>query len=138
MRVLLDTCVISELRRLDGNAKVREAVLDIPDRDLFLSVLTIGEIVKGITRLEPGRKKRGLQQWMQGLEAQYADRLLPIDVETCTIWGETTAQARLRGVTVPAVDGLIAATARRHSLHLMTRNVSDFAATGVLIINPWE
>jgi len=137
LRVLLDTCVLSELRRAEANPNVVEAVTALPDEGLFLSVVTIGEIVTGITLLEEGKKKRGLQRWVQGLEATYADRILSVDLETCTIWGEITALARLQDITVPAVDGLITATARRYGLHLMTRNVSDFAATGVLTLNPW-
>ena len=138
MKALLDTWVLSELRRNDGNPQVRATVNAISDQDLYLSVLTIGEIIKGVTLLEPGRKKQALQQWIYGLEESYADRILPIDMETSTIWGEVTALARARGIVVPAIDGLIAATALRHGLHLMTRNTADFAATGVLIVNPWE
>ena len=138
MKVLLDTCVLSELRRSDGNPRVRMTVENYPDSDLFISVLTLGEIIKGIGLLAPGKKKEGLQCWVQGIEQNYADRMLPIDGETSRIWGEITAQARTQGITVPAVDGLIAATALRYGLHLMTRNTADFAATGVLLTNPWE
>jgi predicted nucleic acid-binding protein len=138
MKVLLDTCVLSELRRSDGNPRVRMTVENYPDSDLFISVLTLGEIIKGIGLLAPGKKKEGLQRWVQGIEQNYADRMLPIDGETSRIWGEITAQARAQGITVPAVDGLIAATALRYGLHLMTRNTADFAATGVLLTNPWE
>ena len=138
MRVLLDTCVLSELRRSDGNPQVSAAVSAIPDQDLLLSVLTIGEIVKGITILDPGKKKRALLAWVSGLQESYADRILSVDAETCAIWGEITAHAQARGIVVPAIDGLIAATARRFGLHVMTRNTADFAATGVLTVNPWE
>jgi toxin FitB len=138
MKALLDTCVLSELRRSDGNPRVRMTVENYPDSDLFISVLTLGEIIKGIGLLAPGKKKEGLQRWVQGIEQNYADRMLPIDGETSRIWGEITAQARAQGITVPAVDGLIAATALRYGLHLMTRNTADFAATGVLLTNPWE
>jgi toxin FitB len=138
MKVLLDACVLSELRRSDGDSRVRKAVEDLPDSDLYVSVLSVGEIIKGISLLPLGKKKHNLQQWIQGLEQRYGDRILPIDSDTGRIWGEITARARAQGVTLPAVDGLIAATALRHGLHLMTRNTSDFAATGVLLINPWE
>jgi toxin FitB len=138
MKVLLDTCVLSDLRRSDGNPRVRITVENYPDSDLFISVLTLGEIIKGIGLLAPGKKKEGLQRWVQGIEQNYADRMLPIDGETSRIWGEITAQARAQGITVPAVDGLIAATALRYGLHLMTRNTADFAGTGVLLTNPWE
>ena len=138
MKVLLDTCVLSELRRSDGNPHVRMTIEGYPDSDLFISVLTLGEIIKGVAILAPGKKHEGLQRWVQGIEQNYADRILPIDSEASRIWGEITARARTQGITVPAVDGLIAATALRHGLHLMTRNTADFAGTGVLLINPWE
>lgn len=137
MRVLLDTNVVSELRRDTGELSVRSAVHAIADDNLFVSVLTIGEITKGINLLDPGRKREALQRWVQGIEKEYVDRILPVDLEVCTIWGEITASARGQGVIIPAVDGLIAATAQRHGLHLMTRNVGDFEATGTMLINPW-
>lgn len=138
MRALLDTCVVSELRRSDGDPRVRAAVNAIPDDDLFLSVLTIGEIVKGIALLEPGQKQRTLQEWVDELQTRFADHILPVDLPTCVLWGEIIAQARRQGFTAPAVDGLIAATARRNGLCLMTRNVADFIATGAVILNPWQ
>ncbi len=105
--------------------------------NLFVSVVSVGEIAKGIALLTESRKKGVLQSWLQVLERDYADRLLPVDLETSHIWGELTAAAEKIGKTVPASDGLIAATARRHGLHLMTRDSGDFAPTGVLLLNPW-
>jgi toxin FitB len=137
VRVLLDTCVLSELRRPNGHAGVRRAVDALASDDLFVSVLSIGEITKGIMLLKECRNKGALQAWLQNLERSYADRLLPVDVETGRIWGELTAMAQKQGRTLPATDGLIAATARRHGLHVMTRNVADFEAAGVLLLNPW-
>lgn len=137
MRVLLDTCVLSELRRPEPHAGVRRAIETLNSDDLFVSVLTIGEIAKGIALLKDGRKKRTLQVWLQTLERHYADRLLPIDLETSRIWGELTAAAQKAGRTISASDDLIAATARRHGLHLMTRNTTDFEPSGVLLFNPW-
>ena len=137
MRALLDTCAISELQLPRPHPGVREAIEAFDSDDLFLSVLTIGEIAKGIAVLPDGRKKRGLQTWLQTLERFYSGRILPVDLETGRIWGEITAAAQKIGKTVPAADGLIAATARRHGLHVMTRNVDHFEATGTLLINPW-
>jgi toxin FitB len=138
MKVLLDTCVLSELRRSDGDPRVHQSVESFTDSDLYVSVLTVGEIIKGITLLASGKKKQDLQRWILGLEQRYGDRILPIDRDASRIWGEITGRARTQGITLPVVDGLIAATALRHGLHLMTRNTSDFTATGVLIVNPWE
>ncbi len=137
MRVLLDTCVLSELRRPKGHPAVRQAVAAFESEDLFVSVISIGEIAKGISLLREGPHKRALHSWLQSLERYYADRLLFIDLETSLIWGELTAIAQKRGRLIHASDGLIAATARRHGLHVMTRNTADFEPTGVLLLNPW-
>lgn len=137
MRVLLDTCVLSELRHSKGNPGVRRAVGALDDEDLFISVISIGEISKGIALLRESRRKRALGTWLQTLERDYADRLLPIDLETSRLWGELTAAAQKAGRVVHATDGLIAATALRHGLRVMTRNTADFEPTGVLLLNPW-
>jgi toxin FitB len=137
VRVLLDTCVLSELRRPSGHAGVRRTVESLDDESLFLSVISIGEIFKGIGLLAEDRKKRRLMMWLQTLEHEYAERLLAIDLETSRVWGELTAAAHKKGRTVPAADGLIAATALRHGLHVMTRNTIDFEPTGVVVLNPW-
>jgi predicted nucleic acid-binding protein len=138
VRVLLDTCVLSELRHPKGDAAVRRAVDALDSESLFVSVLSIGEIAKGIALLKESRHKLALETWLQTLERHYADRLLLVDLETSRIWGELTAAAEKIGRTVPASDGLIAATARQHGLHVMTRNTADFEPTGVLLLNPWS
>lgn len=137
MRALLDTCVLSELRKPQADTGVRQAVGEIPDEDLFVSVISIGEIAKGIALLDNSRRKRELQSWLQTLERDYAARILPVDRETAHIWGELTAAARQNGRIISVSDGLIAATARCHGLHVMTRNIADFEPTGALLINPW-
>ena len=138
MRVLLDTCVLSELRKSNCHPNVRKAIEDCADTSLFLSVITVGEITKGIRLLIYGQRKRELQSWLQTLEQDYADRILPIDLDTVHIWGEIIASAQKSGQTIAASDGLIAATALRHGLHIMTRNIGDFKSSGGLLINPWE
>jgi len=137
LRVLLDTCVLSELRRPKGHPGVRRAVDAFDNADLFVSVVSIGEIAKGIALLKESQNRRSLLGWLQALERDYADRLLPVDLETSHVWGELTAAAQKVGKTVPASDGLIAATAQRHGLHIMTRNTEHFDPTGVLLVNPW-
>lgn len=138
MRVLLDTCVISAVRRRTGNPAALAQLEKIRDRDLFLSVITIGELTKGIALLSVGNKKKQLGEWLLALERDYSERILPVDPEAARIWGELAAAAQDRGKPVSVSDGLIAATAIRHGLHMMTRNVTDFADTGVMLINPWE
>ncbi|QDU58920.1 type II toxin-antitoxin system VapC family toxin [Aeoliella mucimassa] len=138
MRTLVDTCVLSEVQRKQGSLQVRTRFEAIADEDIYLSVLTLGELRKGIDKLRASARKQSLSLWFEQLILTAKDRLLPIDCETAIIWGEITAKCAKKGRSIPAVDGLIAATALRHGLHLMTRNVSDFEPTGVMLINPWD
>ena len=137
MRVLLDTCVLSELYKPEPLITVYEAVNNVPDEHLFISVITMGEIGKGIALLPDNQRKQSLLQWFTTIEHEYAERLLPITAETAAIWGKITAKAQQGGYVIHASDGLIAATALQHGLHLMTRNVKDFEPTHVMLVNPW-
>ena len=137
MKFLLDTCILAELRHPRGHPGVKAAVAEIADADLFLSVLTVGEIAKGIFLLPSGKKKRSLTSWLNGLETRFADRILGVDLETARLWGELTARAQPKGIIIPAVDGLLSATALRHGLHVMTRNTPHFEASGALVVDPW-
>lgn len=137
MRTLLDTNVISELRRPGGSAAVRARVGEADADDLYLSVISIGEIGYGIARLSPGKRKRELEAWLSLTERHFGDRILAVDRDVAQVWGEITARAARAGRTLHAADGLIAATALHHGLRLMTRNTEDFAGTGVLTIDPW-
>jgi predicted nucleic acid-binding protein len=138
VKALIDTCVLAELRRPEGHPGVKAAIAEIPDADLYVSALTVGEVAKGIALLGASRKKRALASWLNGLEAKFADRILAVDAETARIWGELTARAQKAGVIVPAVDGLLAATALRNGLHVMTRNTRHFEASGALLLDPWR
>lgn len=138
MRVLLDTCVLSELRKEQCQPAVRSAIECLDDAHLFISVISLGEIIKGIALLDDSKRKRALSDWLVILEQEYNERILPVDLETVRIWGEVTAKAQRIGKAVAAADGLIAATALRHGLHVMTRNSDDFMPTGVLLLNPWD
>lgn len=138
MKVLLDTCVLSELRNPKGNSAVKAAVNQIPDEDLYLSVITIGEITKGISLLANGTKKKALDAWLTGLETIFANRIVPITLETTHMWGSIMARGQKAGVTLPAIDGLIAATALQHGMHVMTRNTRHFEVTGVFLIDPFK
>jgi predicted nucleic acid-binding protein len=138
MKILLDTCVLAELQNPQGRDSVKDAVMRIDDDSLFLSVLTLSEIAKGITLLAPGKRKQTLSQWCNGLEAQFSNRILPIEAETAHMWGELTARAQKTGVTIPAADGLIAATALKYGMHIMTRNTRHFEASGAMVIDPFK
>ena len=138
MKLLLDTCAISALRKADINPRVKELLDTVDEKDVFLSVISFGELVKGISLLQESHGKQQLLSWLGGIERMFEDRTLAIDQETARIWGEITAKARKTGRTIPASDGLIAASALRHGLHLLTRNSRDFMATGVMLIDPWS
>ncbi len=130
---LIDTCVLSEARRRTPQA-VNWLRAANPNA-IFLSVITIGEIMKGIAmkaRTDPAAAA-GLNRWLDELRLRYAARLLPIDDAVATNWGRLMAQ-RSR----PIADALIAATARVNNKVLVTRNVADFADMGLDLINPWD
>lgn len=138
MKTLIDTDVLSEARKPDGNAMVRQRLASLEPADFFISVISIGEITHGIARLPAGSKRRELEAWLGVTERHFSDRILTIDRDTAQLWGEITAKASNAGRTLHAADGLIAATALIHGLRIMTRNVKDYEPTGVLTSNPWE
>jgi len=137
VRTLIDTCVLSEARRLRGDPRVRARLEALDDDDIYLSVITLGELVFGVARLPSGERKTTLDRWVREIQEQHVKRILPIDARTARIWGEINARARGAGQTIPAADGLIAATALRHDLAVMTRNTAHFQATGARVVDPW-
>ena len=138
MKILLDTCVLSELQKLQCKPSVKRLVSEYANEDIFISVITLGEIAKGVALLDGGARKTQLLSWLNGLESNYADNILKTDTETARIWGELTARAQRKGRQVSAGDGLIAATAICNGLQLVTRNIADFESTGALLLNPWD
>lgn len=138
MKTLIDTDVLSEARKPDGHATVKERLAAADPGDLFISVISIGELAHGVARLPAGARRRELEAWLGVTERHFADRILPIDRSIAQLWGEITAKATSAGRTLHAADGLIAATAIHHGLRIMTRNVADYEPTGVLLVNPWE
>ena len=136
---LLDTNVVSELVAAAPAPQVlRWMVSQVPAR-LFLSVITLGEITKGVARLDVGRRRDRLARWLaEDLPAQFEGRLLPFDQATAIRWGEMMAEAANRGRPRPAVDLQIAATAGHLGLGLVTRNITDFEDLGLELVNPWE
>lgn len=138
MSFVLDTCALSETARPAPDAGFM-AWLDHQDAaHLFLSVLTIGEIEKGLAALPAGRRRANLTSWLATLRGVYGARILPIDDAIAALWGRMVSDAEKRGRALSVVDGLIAATAHHHGYAVVTRNVSDFDPTGVPILNPWS
>jgi len=139
MKYMLDTCVISELVTKKPNPKVVEWVDSLDTEDIHLSVITIGEIIKGIEKLPESKRKQELRDWLkQDLLSRFQGKILALDTNIIVEWGGLTARLETAGQKMPAIDSLIAATALAHEMTLVTRNVSDFEAAGIKIANPWE
>ncbi len=137
---LLDTNVISEYPRAwPPDVRVKRWVDTQNEDTLYLSVLTFGEIRKGVTLLPASKKRDQLERWLESdLSARFANRLSPINGAIAEIWGAMAGQAHLKGITLAIIDGLMAATAKHHDLTVVTRNVKDFSIWGVPITNPWQ
>jgi toxin FitB len=139
MRALLDTCVISELVSKKPNPKVVEFVDSLDAEDVYLSVITIGEIVKGIEKLPSSKRRSELQAWLNDdLLVRFEGNVVPLDIDIMESWGRITARLESAGKTMPAIDSLIAATVLDRKMTLVTRNVSDFEGANAEIVNPWE
>jgi tRNA(fMet)-specific endonuclease VapC len=139
MNYLLDTCVISELVAKQPNSDVVEFVDSLDADDVYLSVITIGEITKGIEKLSKSKRKQDLQNWLrEDLLIRFDGRIVSLDTDVLVEWGVLAARLESSGRTMPAIDSLIAATALSHQFTLVTRNVDDFEDMGVEIVNPWE
>lgn len=136
---LLNTNVVSELIKANPEPRVVSWINGTDESLLYLSVLTIGEIRKGINSLPRGHRRALLESWIgNDLALRFAQRILPIDFEIAERWGLLSAQAKATGVALPVIDGLIAATAMHHNLTFVTRNTKDVRVVGVNLFNPWE
>ena len=135
MSYLLDTNIVSELRKRTANPGVTAWFNAAPSADLFVSALTIGEIRRGVERLRRKDEAQALviEHWLTGLRTIYRDHIVSIDSEIADRWGRLNVPERL-----PAIDGLLAATALVRGWTLVTRNTGDFARSGVRLLNPWE
>jgi toxin FitB len=136
---LLDTNIISELVKPKPEANVTEWVENTDESLLYLSVLTLGEIRRGIAALPQSRRRATLEAWLdKDLRARFGGRILVIDQEVADRWGLLTAGARNSGIILPVIDGLLAATALEHNLTLVTRDTGQIPSMGVAVFNPWE
>lgn len=137
---LLDTNVISDLMKPRPTRSVAAWIVATPEELMHLSVITIGEIRKGIDLLAEGDPKRGaLQSWLDhDLRVRFAGRLLAFDEWVAERWGQLEALAKRQRITIPTIDAQLAATALHHGLTFVTRNTSDVRLTGVPLFNPWK
>jgi toxin FitB len=138
MKLLFDTCVISEPKQEQPNEKVMGWLNTQDESRIFLSVLTIGEIKKGITRLDSGKKKLELEGWIDECLVRFSNRILSLTTNTFLIWGRLAGEFEKNGIVRPSLDSLLEATALEHDLILVTRNVKNFGQSQVTILNPWE
>jgi predicted nucleic acid-binding protein len=138
LRYLIDTCVISEIVRKAPEKKVVDWIQAQDESALFLSVITIGEIQKGISKLPEGRRRRRLQSWLgDDLPRRFIGRILEIDPEIASRWGMISGDAERRGARIPVLDGLLAATALETGMILVTRNTAHARAAGAQVQDPW-
>ena len=136
---LLDTNCVSELVRIKPEPRVLEWMEAAEETLLHLSVLTLGEIRKGLAAIPQGKRRTRLEAWLEvDLRSRFSGRILPVDAAVADRWGLLAAQARRKGATLPIIDGLLAATALHHNLTMVSRNVCDFAAAQVPVLNPWK
>jgi predicted nucleic acid-binding protein len=139
VKFLLDTCVISEVASKRPDPRVVTWIDSIdPDR-IYLSVVTVGEIQKGIEKLKDPLRRERLESWLKDdLLVRFRDRLVELDLKAMLEWGTLTGRLESQGNPMPAVDSLIAASALLGGFVLVTRNEADFLRSGVQILNPWN
>lgn len=138
MSYLVDTCVLFQLLRKNPEPKV---VRWMDERDPMtpLSVLTLGELQKGVSKLPEDERKEQIQAWIdRNLLERFEGRILPVDAEVASSWGRITGEAESRGRKLPVIDSLIAATAVSRNLIVVTRNTHDLRGCGAQVFDPWE
>jgi predicted nucleic acid-binding protein len=135
---LLDTNCISELVRPKPEPRVSDWMNAADESLLYLSVLTLGEIRKGVAGLAQGKRRTHLETWLEvDLQARFSGRILPIDSAIADRWGLLVSDAKRKGKILSVIDGLQAATALHYNLTVVSRNAGDFTATPVQVLNPW-
>jgi toxin FitB len=136
---LLDTNVVSEWTKPRPDAGVVAWLAGTDEDRIFISVITVAELRHGIERRPAGARRERLATWLtEQVPQRFEDRLLAVDSETANVWGRVMAQGQAAGRPLGTMDAFIAATVLRHDMILVTRNVSDFEALGVRLINPWR
>ncbi len=139
MNFLLDTNVVSEWTKQRPDAGVVAWLAEADEDRVFLSVVTLAELRRGIEILPAGARRDRLDAWLsEDLPLRFEARVLPVDAGTANVWGKVMARGQAAGRPVGAMDAFVAATAEQHDLTLVTRNVADFEALNVRLINPWR
>lgn len=139
MNYLLDTCLISELAKPKPDEKVVNWVLSQNETNFYVSVLTFGELHKGVEKLPESKKKKELRIWIEDeLKNRFQNRVIGIDMRVLILWGRIQCLAEKKGNPMPAIDSLIAATGIAYNLTIVTRNIVDMEQSGVKLLNPWS
>ena len=140
MTYLLDTYVISEYVKKQPNQQVINWIDVQEESSLFISIITIAEIKKGIVRIEKSQPSRyqKLEKWLQKIEQRFTNRILPLNENILDTWAKICGQSEAQGKKLPIMDSLIAATASENNLVIVTRNLSDFAFSSVNVFSPWD
>jgi predicted nucleic acid-binding protein len=141
MTYLLDTCILSKLRKIKlvSNKNLELWIQKHTELSFFISAISVGEIQKGISKLKDSEieAKRVLENWLiADLVPRFEGRVLVIDAQVALIWGELCGRCQKKGILLPVVDSLLAASAIRYNLILVTENVKDFIHTEVRLFNP--
>lgn len=135
---LLDTNVVSEPKRPAPDAGVVAWLSQHAPSDLHISVLTIGELRRGVLGLDPGARRNDLTAWVDDAVMMFAERVLAVDTKVAETWAQLNHRHRLAGLSVGSVDELLAATALAHDLTLVTRNLRHFEGSGCRLLSPWR
>lgn len=139
MNFLLDTDVLSEAMRKQPDPRVLDWIGAQIEESLFISAITVGELRRGALVLGDGKKRKALLRWIEtGIKAEFAGRILPVDSVVMERWADLQASTAKAGRRLPVMDSLLAATARAHDLTLATRNIPDFEAADVALLDPWQ
>ena len=139
MKFLLDTCLVSELVKKEPNLRVVSWLDKCDEHGLYLSVLTVGELQKGVSKLPAGIRKENLQMWIEhDLAERFKGRILELDMDSSITWGKLQGEAEQNGEKLPVMDSLIAATAITHGLIVVTRNIKDLERCQARVFNPWD
>lgn len=139
MNFLLDTNVLSEVRRPEPDHRVLRWLHEVDEDRTFISVISLAEIRKGVRLLPEGRRRDALAAWLsQDLPDRFSGRILVVDTPVSLQWGDLVADCRRKGTALSILDAFLAATAIVHDLRLVTRNLRDFASLGIETLNPWN
>ena len=139
MMYLLDTCVISEFVAATPSRRILDWADRLDEQSLIISVITIGELRKGVEKLPRSKKRTRLEAWLENdLLRRFEGRIATLDIGTMLAWGRLCGDLEKKGMTMPAIDSLLAASALHWGYTFVTRNTNDFRNTGIALFNPWS